>query len=99
MRGECLLIGLEFLEANDIWICFGEPSHQISQPLFYVIDVEGGDLHVQDSPVASRQFSYSPPQGASLSSSGCSCSDSASDTRQGSSELATVADGFLRSPT
>ena len=37
MRGECLLIGIEFLEANDVRFCFGEPSYQIPQLLVDVV--------------------------------------------------------------
>jgi hypothetical protein len=44
MRGKFSLLGLEFLQANDVWFSFGEPSHQVFQPLVDVVDVEGDNL-------------------------------------------------------
>ena len=39
------MLGLELLEANDIWLSFVEPSHEVFQPLVDVIDIEASDLH------------------------------------------------------
>ena len=40
-----MLLGLEFLEANYIWLSFFEPGHEVFQPLIDVVDIEGDDLH------------------------------------------------------
>src|SRR5690348_8209291 len=37
LRGKCVLLGLEFLETNDIGLGFGEPSHEVLQPLVDII--------------------------------------------------------------
>jgi hypothetical protein len=39
------MLSLELLEANDVWLSFVEPSHEVFQPLVYVVDVESSDLH------------------------------------------------------
>jgi len=38
------LLGLELLEANDVWLRFGEPSHEVVQAFVDVVDVESDDL-------------------------------------------------------
>ena len=38
------MLGFELLEANDVWLGFAEPSHQVVQPLVDVVDVESYDL-------------------------------------------------------
>src|SRR5205823_7206736 len=45
VRGKSLIFGLKLLEANDIWLSFVEPSHEVFQPLVDVIDIEASDLH------------------------------------------------------
>ena len=41
---KCPLFGLELLKANDIWLRFGEPSHEVVQAVVDVVDVESDDL-------------------------------------------------------
>jgi hypothetical protein len=41
---KCPLLGLELLEANDVWLRFGEPSHEVVQASVDVVDVESDDL-------------------------------------------------------
>jgi hypothetical protein len=41
---KCPLLGLEFLEADDVWLRFGEPSHEVVQAFVDVVDVESDDL-------------------------------------------------------
>jgi hypothetical protein len=48
LRGKCVLLGLEFLQTNDIWLSLDEPSHKVFQPLVDVVD-KGDNLHVQSS--------------------------------------------------
>ena len=43
-RGKGSVFGLQLLEANDVWLSFGEPSREILQPLVDVVDVERYDL-------------------------------------------------------
>ena len=38
------LLGLELLEANDIWLRFGEPRNEVVQAFVDVVDVESDDL-------------------------------------------------------
>ena len=38
------LLGLELLDANDVWLGFGEPSHEVVQALVDVVNVESDDL-------------------------------------------------------
>jgi hypothetical protein len=38
------LLGLELLEANDVWLGLGEPSHEVVQAFVDVVDVESDDL-------------------------------------------------------
>jgi hypothetical protein len=38
------LLGLELLEANNVWLRFGEPSHEVVQAFVDVVDVESDDL-------------------------------------------------------
>jgi hypothetical protein len=44
MCRKCPLLGLELLEANDVWLRFGEPSHEVVQAFVDVVDVESDDL-------------------------------------------------------
>ena len=44
MCRKCPLLGLELLEANDVWLRFGEPSYEVVQAFVDVVDVESGDL-------------------------------------------------------
>ncbi len=44
-HGKRSLLGFEFLEANDFWSSFGEPSQKILQPFINVVDIESGNLH------------------------------------------------------
>ena len=44
MRWKCPLLGLELLEANDVWLRFGEPGHEVVQAFVDVVDVESDDL-------------------------------------------------------
>jgi hypothetical protein len=44
MCRKCLLLGLELLEANDVWLRLGQPSHEVVQAFVDVVDVEGDDL-------------------------------------------------------
>jgi hypothetical protein len=44
IRWKCPLLSFKFLETNDVWLCFAEPSHQVIQPLVDVVDIESGDL-------------------------------------------------------
>jgi hypothetical protein len=46
MGGKRSVLGLEFLEADDVWLSFGEPSQKVLQPFIDVVDVEGGDFHL-----------------------------------------------------
>ena len=41
---KCPLLGLELLEANDVWFRLGEPSHEIVKTFVDVVDVESDDL-------------------------------------------------------
>jgi hypothetical protein len=41
---KCPLLGLELLEANDIWLRFGEPRNEVVQAFVDVVDVESDDL-------------------------------------------------------
>ena len=41
---KCPLLGLELLEANDIWLRFGEPGYEVVQAFVDVVDVESDDL-------------------------------------------------------
>jgi hypothetical protein len=41
---ECPLLGFQLLEANDVWLGFAQPSHQVVQTLVDVVDVESDDL-------------------------------------------------------
>jgi hypothetical protein len=41
---KCPLLGLELLEANDVWLRFGEPSREVVQAFVDVVDVESDDL-------------------------------------------------------
>ena len=41
---KCPLLGLELLEANNVWLRFGEPSHEVVQAFVDVVDVESDDL-------------------------------------------------------
>jgi hypothetical protein len=41
---KCPLLGLELLEANDVWFLLGEPSHEIVKTFVDVVDVESDDL-------------------------------------------------------
>ena len=38
---KCPLLGLELLEANNVWLRFGEPIHEVVQAF---VDVESDDL-------------------------------------------------------
>ena len=38
------LLGLELLEANDVWFRFREPSYEIVKTFVDVVDVESDDL-------------------------------------------------------
>jgi hypothetical protein len=40
------LLGLELLEANDVWLRFGEESHEVVQAFVDVVDVESDDLQI-----------------------------------------------------
>jgi hypothetical protein len=42
---EILVHAFGFLQANDVRLPAGEPSHEVVQSLFYGIDVPGGDPH------------------------------------------------------
>ena len=42
--GKRSLLGLEFLQTNDVSLSFGEPSYEVFQALIDIIDVEGDDL-------------------------------------------------------
>ena len=37
--------GLDFLQADDVWLGPAQPSDQVGQPLVDIVDVEAGDLH------------------------------------------------------
>jgi hypothetical protein len=50
------LLSLEFLEANNVWLSFAEPSQEVFQPLVDVVDVESDDLHC-----SGLNRRYSPP--------------------------------------
>jgi hypothetical protein len=41
---ECPLLGFQLLEANDIWLRFGEPRNEVVQAFVDVVDVESDDL-------------------------------------------------------
>jgi hypothetical protein len=44
MCRKCPLLGLELLEANNVWLRFGEPIHEVVQAFVDVVDVESDDL-------------------------------------------------------
>jgi hypothetical protein len=46
---ECPLLGFQFLEANNVWLCFAQPSHQVVQTRVDVVDVESYDLSIYRS--------------------------------------------------
>jgi hypothetical protein len=56
MLWECPLLGFQLLEANDIWLRFAEPSHQVVQPLVDVVDVESYDLQYTDLKLQNRKL-------------------------------------------
>jgi hypothetical protein len=43
------VLGLEFLEANEVWLRFGQPKKEVLQPFADVVDVEGRILTVRAS--------------------------------------------------
>jgi hypothetical protein len=38
------VLGLELLEANNVWLRFGEPIHEVVKAFVDVVDVESDDL-------------------------------------------------------
>ncbi len=55
IRWKCPLLGFEFLEANNVWLCFAQPSHQVIQPLVDVVDIKSYDLQYTDSKPQNRR--------------------------------------------
>jgi hypothetical protein len=42
------MLGLEFLEANNVRLSLGEPCQEVLQAFVDVVDLEGGDFHRSD---------------------------------------------------